>query len=93
MIEINKKDLTNPTESGWYLCKYKNGSVAYFKDDEDRSIDYYLCHCNPVLLYWEQNLWLPSPRSFKVIDNNDVLSWCKVPDEYNIYDEDIKLKY
>jgi hypothetical protein len=94
MLEINKSDLKNPSECGWYLCKYSRSSVTYFKNENNsRDVDYCLCNCILRILYWENNVWLSSPRSYNVIENGNVLSWCKVHNDYNIYDETIKVLF
>lgn len=92
MVEINKSDLKDPTVSGWYLCKYSSSSITYFKE-KSREVDYYLCNCQVRLLYWEQNVWIPNPRSYSIIEKSQILSWVKVQDEYNIYDEQIRINY
>ena len=93
MKEINKSNLKNPTESGWYLCKFIQSSVLHYNDEENRIGRYDICRCRPRLLYWENNLWLSNPESYNVIEDRDVISWQKLPDEFNIWDEQMKLIY
>ena len=90
MKEVYEKDLKDPTESGWYLCKVVASSVLYFEDEENRKGPYDICRCVPRMLYWETNVWLRSKESWVVIDKDKVLSWQKVPDEFNFDEEKVK---
>lgn len=98
MKTILKKDIKTPNENGWYLCKYSRSSVDYYKNDDEEGfrsneIDYRINWCDVVLLYWEGNCWLPSPTSFKVVDDDLVIDFEKVPDDFNIFKEKIKVVY
>lgn len=93
MDNVNKNDLKNPTESGWYICKYVCSSVVHYEDEENYIGRYDICNCIPALLYWESNVWLTSPRSFKVIDERNILDWEKVADRFDIFDEKIRLVF
>lgn len=90
---VNKSNLRNPTESGWYICKYTSGSVLHYDDEENCIGRYDICNCRPALLYWESNVWLTNPRSFNVIEERNILDWEKVPDRFNIMDEKIRLNF
>lgn len=98
MKTILKKDIKTPTENGWYLCKYSKSSADFYKNDEgggcrSNEIDYRINWCNVVLLYWEGNCWLPNPRSFKFVDDDLIIDFKKVPDDFNVFEEEIKVVY
>lgn len=37
---------------------------------------------NHVCFYWESNVWITHPRSYQTVDEKDIISWTKVPDNY-----------
>lgn len=93
MKTINKDDLRNPTQSGWYICKYINSSILYYDDEENETGKYKICNCIPVLLYWESNVWLTNPRSFKVVDERNIVDWKKISNRFGITDEKIRINF
>lgn len=55
---------------GYYLCK-----VIVMKV-EDR------VWTEPKILYWKDNVWVVNLKTFKTIQNENVLLWMKVPEEF-----------
>ena len=93
MKTINKNDIKMPKENGWYVCKYERSSSTYYKDEENEIGRYDICNCALSLLYWEDNLWLRDPRGYEMVDNRYILEWYRLPDEFNVSDEKIKVVY
>ena len=89
MRTINKKDLKgNPTENGWYICQFIHASWSHYLDEEELkngifNEDYRINHYIPMLLYWEDNLWLKSPRGYEYVEEKYILDWMRVPDGYS----------
>lgn len=59
-----KDDL--PTENGWYWGYYVTSS--YTGTDGVKHTE-----CKYASIYWEDNLWLYDPRSFRTVD--EVIAW------------------
>ena len=85
--EINENDsiAKKPSEIGWYLCKVQKNAIIK-KEDGYKIATYEL-----KLLYWEQNMWVEHPKSYKFIEENKVLKWEKVSEDFNIFEETIKI--
>ena len=60
----------SPIQKGYYLCKVIVMKVG------DR------VWTEPKILYWEDNVWVVNPKMFKTIQNENVLLWVKVPEEF-----------
>lgn len=83
--EISKEEsiANNPTESGWYVCSVSISSVTHYnEEDRARPVDYVIADYEPRLLFWESNVWITHPRSYQTVDEKDINSWTKVPDDY-----------
>ena len=83
--EISKDEsiANNPTESGWYVCSVNISSVTHYnEEDRVRPVDYIIADYEPRLLYWESNVWITHPRSYQTVNEKDIISWTKVPDDY-----------
>lgn len=87
--EINQKDIEvlTPTKSGWYICQ-KFVRAYGCKEDGFR-----IATLEPVLLYWEDNVWVTSPRSFTIHEKSDIYKFTPLPDDYNFYEKELKIKY
>lgn len=55
---------------GYYLCK------VIVMEVEDR------VWTEPKILYWKDNVWVVNLKTFKTIQNENVLLWMKVPEEF-----------
>lgn len=91
--EINRDEsiANNPKESGWYVCGVRISSVTYYNEENKaRPIDYVIANYEPRLLYWESNVWVTHPRSYQTVDEKDIISWTKAPDDYF---QTVKIKY
>lgn len=59
-----------PIENGYYVCKVivmKSGNRIWTE---------------AKLLYWEEDVWIENPKTFKTVRNENVLLWMKVPEEF-----------
>ena len=85
--ELNENETVarRPDESGWYLCKVFTSSVAHWEEG------YKIATYKLELLYWEQNVWIVHPRSYKTVDEKEILEWTKVPDDFNMTEQTIKI--
>ena len=96
--EISKDEsiANNPTENGWYVCSVLRSSVTFYADEAEteyiypRPVDYDIANYEPRLLYWESNVWITHPRSYQTVDEKDIISWTKAPDDYF---QTVKIKY
>lgn len=90
---INKSDIKgNPTQNGWYICKYIHASWTHYLDEDGYTdADYRIDNCWPMLLYWEDNLWLENPRGYKYVKEKYILDWMRVPDDFNFFEQHIKV--
>lgn len=83
MITINQKDLKgNPTQRGWYICRYIHASWTHYVDEDYDVEDYRIDRCVPKILYWADNLWLVDPTGYKFIDEKNILDWMPIPDDF-----------
>lgn len=91
IIEVKRSDFKNPAESSWYLVKYVTGSVTYY--NEENNAKNKICSTVIRLLYWKVNVWLENPKSYKIIDEDKIIAWKKVPDDFNNGYKDIRVIY
>lgn len=71
--------MNTPTTKGYYLCKVITAEV---KGKYRRY--------SPLLLYWEGNVWITSPKSFTTYSYSTVVDWMPIPNEYNPIEEDLQ---
>lgn len=82
-ISKNEAIVRNPTESGWYVCSVAINSVTFYDEtDKVRHVDYVIAEYELCLLYWESNVWVVHPRSYQTVEERNIISWTKVPDNY-----------
>ena len=91
MKVIDKKKIQMPAENGWYVCKYASSFVMKYEDKEKKLGRYDVCDCSPILLYWESDRWLKNPNGYEAVNNEDILEWRKLPNDFYIPGERIKL--
>ncbi len=86
----------NPTESGWYVCSVRRSSVTVYNEKVSvydypiSAIEYLIAEYEPRLLYWESNVWVTNPRSYQIIEEERIISWTKIPENYQ---QTVKVKY
>lgn len=91
MKVIDKKKIQMPAENGWYVCKYASSFVMKYEDKEKKLGRYDVCDCSPILLYWTGDYWSKKPNSYEEINGEDILEWRKLPDDFYLLGEQIKL--
>lgn len=98
--EVKREDsiAPNPTESGWYVCSVRRSSTTVYDEKisvynhsiSEIPIEYVIAEYEPRLLYWESNVWVTNPRSYQIIEEERIISWTKIPENYQ---QTVKVKY
>lgn len=91
MKVINKREIQTPTENGWYVCKYATSLIMRYEDQEKKLERYDVCDCAPVLLYWDGHSWMKDPNTYRAVSGEDILEWRKLPNDFYVPGEQIKL--
>lgn len=97
--EIKREDsiAPNPVENGWYVCSVRTSSVTAYDETvsiyehqiTEIPIKHLIAEYEPRLLYWETNVWITHPRSYRTVDEKDIINWTKIPENYH---QTVKIK-
>lgn len=67
-----------------------NATLTYYDNTiSNRTFNCLIAEYEPRLLYWESNVWVAHPRSYQTVDEQNIISWTKVPEDYH---QTVKIK-